>query len=281
MSNKFFNLVMTGSLMALTSTISGCSSGSIGFTNWKTLGAGEAAVIYHPAGSAKDDIEVVTGKFNFGPLDKVYQFNTAQQLATYTSRTDQGQPIDQSIGFAANGVPGKINAEVTLSIDATVEGAGKLVKELKVDDDEFMAKNLYSATQGAIIEIGANMDPSSFNTNLPKIAGQVKDRIQKDFEMVKIIKVRFVGIADFGPEYNAKLKEAEFYRTATKNEVEKQAQLREQIKTNALEAQATQALPADVRAYQLEQKRLDIMDEVAKKGGNPFATGVTLTPTKQ
>jgi SPFH domain / Band 7 family len=269
-------------LATLATGASSCSSGAVfGVTSWETLSAGQVAAVYHAAGGEKDKVDIYTGKFNYGPFDKVLVYSTGQQLVDFSSRTDQGKEIDQSIHFAAQNIKGTINVQVIIMFEPTQESVGTVAKVLRVDEEHFKAQNLYASTQNAIIQVGAGMDPATFNSNLPEIATKVQTQLQKEYgKMIKIQEVRITGIADFGKSFNDQLAQQSALKAATANEASKLKLI--QAKKATLEAEATniKAIDPSVRDYQLKVKRLEIEATLAEKGISPYATGVTLTPSK-
>ena len=107
-------------LIAIGTGSTSCSSGAIfGVTSWETLSAGQIAAVYHASGEGKDKVDLYTGKFNYGPFDKVLVYSTGQQLVDYSARTDQGKTIDQSIHFAAQNIKGTINVQVIVAFEPT------------------------------------------------------------------------------------------------------------------------------------------------------------------
>jgi hypothetical protein len=269
-------------LATLATGASSCSSGAVfGVTSWETLNAGQVAAVYHAAGGEKDKVDIYTGKFNYGPFDKVLVYSTGQQLVDFSSRTDQGKEIDQSIHFAAQNIKGTINVQVIIMFEPTQESVGTVAKVLRVDEEHFKAQNLYASTQNAIIQVGAGMDPATFNSNLPDIATKVQAQLQKEYgKMIKIQEVRITGIADFGKSFNDQLAQQSALKAATANEASKLKLI--QAKKATLEAEAIniKAIDPAVRDYQLKVKRLEIEATLAEKGISPYATGVTLTPSK-
>jgi SPFH domain / Band 7 family len=269
-------------LATLATGASSCSSGAVfGVTSWETLSAGQVAAVYHAAGGEKDKVDIYTGKFNYGPFDKVLVYSTGQQLVDFSSRTDQGKEIDQSIHFAAQNIKGTINVQVIIMFEPTQESVGTVAKVLRVDEEHFKAQNLYASTQNAIIQVGAGMDPATFNSNLPEIATKVQTQLQKEYgKMIKIQEVRITGIADFGKSFNDQLAQQSALKAATANEASKLKLI--QAKKATLEAEAIniKAIDPSVRDYQLKVKRLEIEATLAEKGISPYATGVTLTPSK-
>ena len=272
---SFFALL---SAMALSS--SSCSSGAVyGITSWETLNAGQVAAVYHGTGSDKDKVDIYTGKFNYGPFDKVLIYSSGQQLVDFSSRTDQGKEIDQAINFAAQNIQGKINVQVIIMFEPTQESIGAVAKVLRVDEEKFKAQNLYASTQNAIIQVGAGLDPATFNANLPDVAKKVKLQLQNEYgKMIKIQEVRITGIADFGKAFNDQLAQQSAFKAATANEAAKLKLI--QAKKATLEAEAIniKAIDPAVRDYQLKVKRLDIEATLAEKGISPYATGVSLSP---
>ena len=272
---SFFALL---SAMALGST--SCSSGAVyGITSWETLNAGQVAAVYHGTGSDKDKVDIYTGKFNYGPFDKVLIYSSGQQLVDFSSRTDQGKEIDQAINFAAQNIQGKINVQVIIMFEPTQESIGAVAKVLRVDEDKFKSQNLYASTQNAIIQVGAGLDPATFNANLPDVAKKVKLQLQNEYgKMIKIQEVRITGIADFGKAFNDQLAQQSALKAATANEAAKLKLI--QAKKATLEAEAIniKAIDPAVRDYQLKVKRLDIEATLAEKGISPYATGVSLSP---
>ena len=272
---SFFALL---SAMALSS--SSCSSGAVyGITSWETLNAGQVAAVYHGTGSDKDKVDIYTGKFNYGPFDKVLIYSSGQQLVDFSSRTDQGKEIDQAINFAAQNIQGKINVQVIIMFEPTQESIGAVAKVLRVDEEKFKAQNLYASTQNAIIQVGAGLDPATFNANLPEVAKKVKLQLQNEYgKMIKIQEVRITGIADFGKAFNDQLAQQSAFKAATANEAAKLKLI--QAKKATLEAEAIniKAIDPAVRDYQLKVKRLDIEATLAEKGISPYATGVSLSP---
>jgi hypothetical protein len=269
-------------LVALVATSStSCSSGAIfGVTSWETLSAGQVAAVYHASGEEKDKVDIYSGKFNYGPFDKVLIYSTGQQLVDYSSRTDQGKAIDQSIHFAAQNIKGTISVQVIIMFEPTQESIGTVAKVLRVDEEHFKAQNLYASTQNAIIQVGAELDPATFNSNLPSVAEKVKAALQKEYgKMVRIQEVRITGIADFGKSFNDQLAQQSALKAATANEASKLKLI--QAKKATLEAEAIniKAIDPVVRDYQLKVKRLEIEATLADKGISPYATGVTLSPS--
>jgi hypothetical protein len=269
--------VLGGSIAA---ALTSCASGAIfGVTSWDTLSAGQVAAVYHGSGADKDKVDIYSGKYNFGPFDKVLIYSTGQQLVDFSSRTDQGKEIDQSIHFAAQNVKGKINVQVIIAFLPTPESIGTVAKVLRVDEEQFKSQNLYASTQSAIIAVAANLDPSTFNSNLPDISKKVKAALQQEYgKMVEILEVRITGIADFGSSFNEQLAQQSELRAATANEASKLKLI--QAKKATLEAEAIniKAIDPAVREYQLKVKRLEIEAKLADKGISPYATGVTLSP---
>jgi hypothetical protein len=265
--------------VAISST--SCSSGAIfGVTSWETLSAGQVAAVYHASGGEKDKVDIYSGKFNYGPFDKVLIYSTGQQLVDYSSRMDQGKEIDQSIHFAAQNIKGTINVQVIIMFEPTQESIGTVAKVLRVDENSFKTENLYASTQNAIIQVGAELDPSTFNSNLPSVAEKVKVALQKEYgKMVRIQDVRITGIADFGKSFNDQLAQQSALKAATANEASKLKLI--QAKKATLEAEAINIKAIDplVREYQLKVKRLEIEATLAEKGISPYATGVTLSPS--
>ncbi|GAC1476691.1 MAG: hypothetical protein NVS2B14_18500 [Chamaesiphon sp.] len=224
-------------------------------------------------------MDIYSGKFNYGPFDKVLVYSTGQQLVDYSSRSDQGKPINQSIHFAAQNIKGNINVQVVIVFEPTQESIGNVARILRVDENAFKNTNLYASTQNAIIQVGAKLDPSTFNANLPSVAEQVKEALQKEYgKMVKIQEVRITGIADFGKAFNDQLAQQSALKAEIANEVSKLKLT--QAKKARLEAEAIniKAIDPSVRDYQLKVKRLEIEATLADKGISPYATGVTLTP---
>jgi hypothetical protein len=268
-------------MAALATGATSCSSGAVfGVTSWETLNAGQVAAVYHASGGEKDKVDIYTGKFNYGPFDKVLVYSTGQQLVDFSSRTDQGKEIDQSIHFAAQNIKGTINVQVIIMFEPTQASIGTVAKVLRVDEEHFKAQNLYASTQNAIIQVGAGLDPSTFNSNLPDVAEKVKAALQKEYgNMVKIQEVRITGIADFGKAFNDQLAQQSALKAATANEASKLKLI--QAKKATLEAEAVNIKAVDpaVRDYQLKVKRLEIEATLAEKGISPYATGVTLSPT--
>jgi hypothetical protein len=267
-------------VIALATSSTACSSGAIfGITSWETLSAGQVAAVYHGSGGDKDKVDIYSGKFNYGPFDKVLIYSTGQQLVDYSSRTDQGKEIDQSIHFAAQNIKGTINVQVIIMFEPTQESIGTVAKVLRVDEENFKSQNLYASTQNAIIQVGADLDPATFNSNLPDVAAKVKLALQKEYgKMVRIQDVRITGIADFGQSFNDQLAQQSALKAATANEAAKLKLI--QAKKATLEAEAIniKAIDPAVREYQLKVKRLEIEATLAEKGISPYATGVTLTP---
>jgi hypothetical protein len=278
---KIKSLSFLALIAALATGSSGCSSGAIiGVTSWDTLNAGQVAAVYHATGSDKDKVDIYTGKFNYGPFDKVLVYSTGQQLVDFSSRTDQGKEIDQSINFAAQNIKGTINVQVIIMFEPTQESIGTVAKVLRVNEEQFKSQNLYASTQNAIIQVGAGLDPSTFNANLPEVADKVKASLQKEYgNMVKIQDVRITGIADFGKAFNDQLAQQSALKAATANEASKLKLI--QAKKATLEAEAVniKAIDPSVRDYQLKVKRLEIEATLAEKGISPYTTGVTLSPT--
>lgn len=279
-----FNFKKLGFLALITAIGTGstsCSSGAIfGVTSWETLDAGQVAAVYHGSGEGKDKVDIYSGKFNYGPFDKVLIYSTGQQLVDYSSRTDQGQPIDQSIHFAAQNIKGKINVQVIITFEPTQESIGTVAKVLRVDEKSFKNQNLYASTQNAIIQVGAGLDPATFNANLPDIAQKVKAALQTEYgKMVKVQEVRITSIADFGEVFNDQLAQQSALKAATANEASKLKLI--QAKKATLEAEAVniKAIDPAIRDYQLRVRRLEIEATLANKGISPYATGVTLSPS--
>lgn len=279
-----FNFSKPGFLILVIAVATGstsCSSGAIfGITSWETLSAGQVAAVYHASGGEKDKVDIYSGKFNYGPFDKVLVYSTGQQLVDYSSRTDQGKEIDQSIHFAAQNIKGTINVQVIVVFEPTQESIGTVAKVLRVDENAFKSTNLYASTQNAIIQVGAGLDPATFNSDLPSIAEKVKVALQKEYgKMVRIQEVRITGIADFGKAFNDQLAQQSALKAETVNEVSKLKLT--QAKKARLEAEAINIKAIDplVREYQLKVKRLEIEATLADKGISPYATGVTLTPS--
>ena len=268
-------------LIAIGTGSTSCSSGAIfGVTSWETLSAGQIAAVYHASGEGKDKVDLYTGKFNYGPFDKVLVYSTGQQLVDYSARTDQGKTIDQSIHFAAQNIKGTINVQVIVAFEPTQESIGTVARVLRVDEDDFKNHNLYASTQNAIIQVGAGLDPSTFNANLPDVAEKVKAALQKEYgKMVRIQEVRITGIADFGKAFNDQLAQQSALKAETANEVSKLKLT--QAKKARIEAEAINIKAVDplVRDYQLKVKRLEIEATLAEKGISPYATGVTLSPS--
>jgi hypothetical protein len=269
-------------LMAATTTsLNSCSSGAIfGVTSWDTLSAGRVAAVYHGSGEEKDKVDIYSGKFNYGPFDKVLIYSTGQQLIDYSSRTDQGKAINQSIHFAAQNIKGTISVQVIIAFSATQESIGTVAKILRVDEEHFKSQNLYASTQNAIIQVGAGLDPATFNANLPNVAVKVKEALQKEYgKMVHIQEVRITGIADFGKAFNDQLAQQSALKAATANEAAKLKLV--QAKKATIEAEAVNIKIIDpvVRDYQLKVKRLEIEAVLAEKGISPYATGVSLSPS--
>jgi hypothetical protein len=266
---------------AIATGTTACSSGAIfGVTSWDTLSAGQVAAVYHASGGEKDKVDIYSGKFNYGPFDKVLIYSTGQQLVDYSSRTDQGKPIDQSVHFAAQNIKGTINVQVIIVFEPTQESIGTVAKVLRVDEDHFKAQNLYASTQNAIIQVGAGLDPATFNSNLPDVATKVKAALQAEYgKMVHIQEVRITGIADFGKSFNDQLAQQSALKAATANEASKLKLI--QAKKATLEAEAIniKAIDPVVRDYQLKVKRLEIEATLAEKGISPYATGVSLSPS--
>jgi hypothetical protein len=275
------NLSLLTLLAAIATSATACSSGAIfGVTSWDTLSAGQVAAVYHASGEGKDKVDIYSGKFNYGPFDKVLIYSTGQQLVDYSSRTDQGKTIDQSIHFAAQNIKGTINVQVIVIFEPTQESIGTVAKVLRVDEEHFKAQNLYASTQNAIIQVGAGLDPATFNSNLPDVAEKVKTALQKEYgKMVHIQEVRITGIADFGKAFNDQLAQQSALRAETANEVSKLKLT--QAKKARLEAEAIniKAIDPAVRDYQLKVKRLEIEATLAEKGISPYATGVSLSPS--
>jgi hypothetical protein len=278
-----FNFKKAGFLALIVAIATGstaCSSGAIfGVTSWDTLSAGQVAAVYHASGGEKDKVDIYSGKFNYGPFDKVLVYSTGQQLVDYSARTDQGKPIDQSIHFAAQNIKGTISVQVIIDFQPTQESIGTVAKTLRVDEEHFKAQNLYASTQNAIIQVGAGLDPATFNANLPDVAEKVKAQLQKEYgKMVHIQEVRITGIADFGKAFNDQLAQQSALKAATANETAKLELV--QAKKATLEAEAVniKAIDPVVRDYQLKVKRLEIEATLADKGISPYATGVSLTP---
>jgi hypothetical protein len=267
--------------VAVAASLTSCSSGAIfGVTSWETLSAGQVAAVYHASGGEKDKVDIYSGKFNYGPFDKVLIYSTGQQLVDYSSRKDQGKEIDQSIHFAAQNIKGTINVQVIIIFEPTQESIGTVAKVLRVDEEHFKNQNLYASTQNAIIQVGARLDPATFNSNLPDVAEKVKAALQKEYgKMVRIQEVRITGIADFGESFNAQLAQQSALKAATANEASKLKLI--QAKKATLEAEAIniKAIDPVVREYQLKVKRLEIEATLAEKGISPYATGVTLSPS--
>jgi hypothetical protein len=267
-------------MMAIATGSTSCSSGAIfGITSWDTLSAGQVAAVYHASGEGKDKVDIYSGKFNYGPFDKVLVYSTGQQLVDYSARTDQGKEIDQSIHFAAQNIKGTINVQVIITFEPTQESIGTVAKVLRVDEEHFKNQNLYASTQNAIIQVGAGLDPSTFNANLPDVAEKVKIALQKEYgKMVRIQEVRITGIADFGKAFNDQLAQQSALKAETANEVSKLKLT--QAKKARLEAEAIniKAVDPSVRDYQLKVRRLEIEATLAEKGISPYATGVTLSP---
>jgi hypothetical protein len=272
----FSNLVL-----AVAAGSTSCSSGAIfGVTSWETLNAGQVAAVYHASGGEKDKVDIYSGKFNYGAFDKVLIYSTSQQLVDYSSRTDQGKEVDQSIHFAAQNIKGTINVQVVIMFEPTQESIGTVAKVLRVDESSFKNINLYASTQNAIIQVGAGLDPSTFNSNLPSLAEKVKEALQKEYgKMVRIQEVRITGIADFGKSFNEQLAQQSALKAATANEASKLKLI--QAKKATLEAEAinVKAIDPSVRDYQLKVRRLEIEATLAEKGISPYATGVTLSPS--
>jgi hypothetical protein len=272
----FSNLVI-----AVAAGSTSCSSGAIfGVTSWETLNAGQVAAVYHASGGEKDKVDIYSGKFNYGAFDKVLIYSTSQQLVDYSSRTDQGKEVDQSIHFAAQNIKGTINVQVVIMFEPTQESIGTVAKVLRVDESSFKNINLYASTQNAIIQVGAGLDPSTFNSNLPSLAEKVKEALQKEYgKMVRIQEVRITGIADFGKSFNEQLAQQSALKAATANEASKLKLI--QAKKATLEAEAinVKAIDPSVRDYQLKVRRLEIEATLAEKGISPYATGVTLSPS--
>ncbi len=280
MSN--FTKIGFAALIAVTTAgLTSCSSGTIPMvTSWQTLDAGQVAAVYHGSGEAKDKVEIYTGKFNYGAFDRVLIYSTGQQLVDYSSRSDQGREIDQAIHFAAQNIKGTINVQVIVVFEPTQESIGTVAKVLRVDEAAFKATNLYASTQNAIIQVGAGLDPATFNTNLPGVAEKVKLALQKEYgKMVKIQEVRITGIADFGKDFNDQLAQQSALKAATANEASKLKLI--QAKKATLEAEAIniKAIDPAIREYQLKVRRLDIEADLARQGISPYATGVSLTPS--
>jgi hypothetical protein len=269
-------------LVAVATTgLTSCSSGAIfGVTSWETLNAGQVAAVYHAAGGEKDKVDIYSGKFNYGPFDKVLIYSTGQQLIDYSSRTDQGKPIDQSIHFAAQNIKGSINVQVIIEFKPTQESIGTVAKVLRVDEHSFKDNNLYASTQNAIIQVGAELDPSTFNSNLPNLAEKVKAALQKEYgTMVGIKEVRITGIADFGKTFNDQLSQQSALKAATANEAAKLKLVQAKKATLEAEAMNIKAIDPVVRDYQLKLKRLEIEATLAEKGISPYATGISLSPS--
>ena len=268
-------------ITAVATGLTSCSSGAIfGVTSWETLNAGQVAAVYHASGEEKNKVDIYSGKFNYGPFDKVLIYSTGQQLIDYSSRTDQGKAIDQSIHFAAQNIKGTISVQVIIMFEPTQESIGTVAKVLRVDENSFKTENLYASTQNAIIQVGAELDPSTFNSNLPSVAEKVKIALQKEYgKMVRIQEVRITGIADFGKSFNDQLAQQSALKAATANEASKLKLI--QAKKATLEAEAINIKAIDplVRDYQLKVKRLEIEATLAEKGISPYATGVTLSPS--
>jgi hypothetical protein len=279
-----FNIKKIGFLtlvIAVATSSTSCSSGAIfGVTSWETLSAGQVAAVYHASGGEKDKVDIYSGKFNYGPFDKVLIYSTGQQLVDYSSRSDQGKEIDQSIHFAAQNIKGTMNVQVIIMFEPTQESIGTVAKVLRVDEEHFKTQNLYASTQNAIIQVGAGLDPATFNSNLPDVAEKVKAALQKEYgKMVRIQEVRITGIADFGKSFNDQLAQQSALKAATANEASKLKLI--QAKKATLEAEAIniKAIDPAVRDYQLKVKRLEIEATLADKGISPYATGVTLSPS--
>jgi hypothetical protein len=269
-------------LVAVATTgLTSCSSGAIfGITSWETLNAGQVAAVYHAAGGEKDKVDIYSGKFNYGPFDKVLIYSTGQQLIDYSSRTDQGKPIDQSIHFAAQNIKGSINVQVIIEFKPTQESIGTVAKVLRVDEHSFKDNNLYASTQNAIIQVGAELDPSTFNSNLPSLAEKVKAALQKEYgTMVGIKEVRITSIADFGKTFNDQLSQQSALKAATANEAAKLKLVQAKKATLEAEAMNIKAIDPVVRDYQLKLKRLEIEATLAEKGISPYATGISLSPS--
>jgi hypothetical protein len=279
--STFKRLSFLSLITAATTGLTSCSSGAIfGVTSWETLSAGQVAAVYHASGEEKNKVDIYSGKFNYGPFDKVLIYSTGQQLIDYSSRTDQGKAIDQSIHFAAQNIKGTINVQVIIMFEPTQESIGTVAKVLRVDENSFKTENLYASTQNAIIQVGAELDPSTFNSNLPSVAEKVKIALQKEYgKMVRIQEVRITGIADFGKSFNDQLAQQSALKAATANEASKLKLI--QAKKATLEAEAIniKAIDPSVRDYQLKVKRLEIEATLAEKGISPYATGVTLSPS--
>jgi hypothetical protein len=280
MSN-FKNVGLLALVTATTTSLTACSSGAIfGITSWDTLSAGQVAAVYHAAGGEKDKVDIYSGKFNYGPFDKVLIYSTGQQLIDYSSRSDQGRPIDQSIHFAAQNIKGTINVQVIIEFKPTQESIGTVAKVLRVDEHSFKDNNLYASTQNAIIQVGAGLDPATFNANLPSVAEKVKAALQREYgAMIEIKEVRITSIADFGKAFNDQLAQQSALKAATANEAAKLKLV--QAKKATLEAEAIniKAIDPAVRDYQLKVKRLEIEATLADKGISPYATGVSLSPS--
>jgi hypothetical protein len=278
---NFKKLSLSALVLAIATSSTSCSSGAIfGVTSWETLNAGQVAAVYHGSGADKDKVDIYSGKFNYGAFDKVLIYSTGQQLVDYSSRTDQGTPIDQSIHFAAQNIKGKINVQVIIAFEPTQESIGTVAKVLRVDEGHFKNQNLYASTQNAIIQVSAGLDPATYNVNLATVAEKTKESLQKEYgKMVRIQEVRITGIADFGEAFSQQLAEQSALKAATANEASKRKLIEAKKATLEAEAINIKAIDPVVREYQLKVKRLEIEATLAGKGISPYATGVTLSPS--
>lgn len=279
--NNFKRFNFATLAVALGTLTTSCTTGFLPVMGgWDTLGAGQVAAVYHASGTDKDKVDIYSGQYNYGPFDKVLVYSTAQQLVDYSSRIDQGKEIDQSIHFAAQNIKGTINVQVIITFAPTQESIGTVARVLRVNETQFKAQNLYASTQNAIIQVGAGLDPATFNSNLPDVAQKVKVALQKEYgKMVHIQEVRITGIADFGKSFNDQLAQQSALKAATANEASKLKLI--QAKKATLEAEAVniKAIDPIVRDYQLRVKRLEIEATLAEKGISPYATGVSLSPS--
>jgi SPFH domain / Band 7 family len=274
-----FGLLSLISVVSLVST--GCSSGAIfGVTSWETLSAGEVAAVYHGSGSEKDTVDLYTGKFNYGPFDRVLTYTTGQHVVDFSARTDQGTATDQSIHFKARNVSGQINVQVLMSFENTQDSIGRVAKELRVNEEGFKKANLYASTQAAVINVTSAMDPATINSQLPQVATSIKDALQKEYgKMVKIHEVRITSNASFGEAFDKQLAQQAALQTATDNEASKRKLIQAQKLTREAEAANIKAVDPSIRDYQLKAKELEIKDKLADKGVSGWATGVTLSPS--
>lgn len=228
-------------------------------------------------GKTAQKVDISRGYTEYDRFTQVaYHITVGRQNTIFTSRVDQGNPVDDSITFSANGAQGKANTSITFQFDEIDESVGSFLRTYKMDDHKFIQGPFRQVVQQEMVRIMRGYNPVEAVAKQDEIAIKLKDALQKRFgKMLSILEVGFTDqfvFSDSVMKSISQASEAKSQEAAVQSQIEL---LNKQSALRSAEAAAFKQKSPDQLKYELDK-------DMVKQGMNIRQPSYFITqPTTQ